>query len=151
MGGAIGQIGNTVGGLGRYGALANSGVHLKLTDEMKKLIGDILSHGDDRAAFKAILLATVEHVSKKPHFNCQLEMNDLWIKLTNLRDDIAKADSGKSSGGGLGGFGGPSGLGGFGGAGGAVGSAMSSLPVSLSPGINLVLGDLLKGLKGKKR
>ena len=156
MGGTMGQIGNMVGGggnlagIGRYASLANSGISLKLTDEMKRTIGAILAHGDDRAAFKAILLATVEHVSKKPHFNCQLEINDLWIKLTNLRDDIAKAEAGRSTGG-AGVFGGSSGLGGIAGVGSTVGSIAGSLPISLSPGITSVLGDVLKGLKSRKR
>lgn len=141
MSGTIGQIGK-IAGVGRYASLAGSGMHMKLSEDVKRIIASILAHGDDRAAFNAILLATVEHVSKKPNFNVQLEMNDLWIKLTNLRDDIGKAPAGSPSGG----FGGSAGLGGPGGIGAAIGST-SGVPL----GIQSVLGNVLKALESRTR
>jgi hypothetical protein len=62
---------------GLLGELKGSGLEL--------LFARILQQGNQRAIFKATLLATVARVSKKPNFNLELEINDLFIKLGNLR------------------------------------------------------------------
>jgi hypothetical protein len=41
---------------------------------------------DQRQAFTAVLLATVAHVNEKPNFNLELEINDLWIHMSVLRN-----------------------------------------------------------------
>ena len=71
MGGVTGNIGGAVKGLG----LGNIGVSLE----------KVLQGRDQRAAFNAILLATVAHGSKKPNFSLELEINDLMVRLGNLR------------------------------------------------------------------
>jgi hypothetical protein len=45
---------------------------------------------DQRAAFTAVLVATAAHVSQKPNFNLELEINDLWVRLGNLRQEQPK-------------------------------------------------------------
>jgi len=49
---------------------------------------------DQRQAFTSVLLATVAHVNQKKNFNLELEINDLWIRLSNLR----QADTGSPLG-----------------------------------------------------
>ena len=44
---------------------------------------------DPRAEFNAVLLATVSHVNKKPNFNFELELNDLWTRLGVLKQEQA--------------------------------------------------------------
>jgi hypothetical protein len=46
---------------------------------------------DPRAQFNAVLLATVAHINEKPNFNFELEMNDLWTRLGNLRQEQGAA------------------------------------------------------------
>ena len=40
---------------------------------------------DQRQAFIAVLVATAAGVGQKPNFNLEVEINDLWIRLGNLR------------------------------------------------------------------
>ncbi|WP_309643999.1 hypothetical protein [Phenylobacterium sp.] len=49
---------------------------------------------DSRKAFIAVLVATASSAGSKPNFNLELEMNDLWTRLQNL-----KTAAGPSSGG----------------------------------------------------
>lgn len=56
----------------------------------KVLVGAALKQ-DTGAAFNAILLATVDRVNGKPNFNLELEINDLLVKLGNLRDPAMPA------------------------------------------------------------
>jgi hypothetical protein len=62
-------------------------------------IGGILSQAvgkpmDQRQAFTSVLLATVAHVNEKPNFNLELEINDLWIHLSVLRNAQQSSGSG---------------------------------------------------------
>ena len=78
MGGVTKRIGNTAGGIVNdlgFGGIGSIGVTLE----------KVLQGGDQRAAFNAILLATVAHGSKKPSFNLEVEINDLMVRLGNLR------------------------------------------------------------------
>ena len=52
---------------------------------------------DPRVQFNALLLTTVSHVSQKPNFNLELEINDLWTRLGVLKQEQAAA---KAPGGG---------------------------------------------------
>ena len=56
----------------------------------KALVGAVLKQ-DTGAAFNAILLATVDRVNTKPTFNLEVEINDLLVKLGNLRDPAMPA------------------------------------------------------------
>ena len=58
---------------------------LQLSPVMQQSLGTIADSGDQRAAFNAVLLATAANVDKKPNFNLELEINDLFIRLGNLR------------------------------------------------------------------
>ena len=69
MGGVIGKIGGT---LNVPGGIASK-------------LGAILEGGDQRDAFNGILLATVAHVNNKSNFNLELEINELLIRVGNLR------------------------------------------------------------------
>jgi hypothetical protein len=69
MGGVIGKIS---GSLNVPGGIASK-------------LGKILEGGDQRDAFNGILLATVAHVNNKSNFNIEVEINDLLIRLSNLR------------------------------------------------------------------
>jgi len=40
---------------------------------------------DSRKAFIAVLVATAANAGSKPNFNLDLEMNDLWTRLQNLK------------------------------------------------------------------
>lgn len=46
---------------------------------------------DPRVQFNALLLTTVSHVSQKPNFNLDLEINDLWTRLSVLKQEQAMA------------------------------------------------------------
>lgn len=76
MGGALGSISAN---------LASVTKGMQLTPIMQQALSQIAQSGDQRAAFNAILLATAANVTKKPNFNLELEINDLWIRLGNLR------------------------------------------------------------------
>lgn len=65
---------------------------MNLPGGIASALAGILGGGDQRRQFIAVLLATAAHIENKPNFNYELEMNDLWIRLGNLR--------GQSSGGG---------------------------------------------------
>jgi hypothetical protein len=67
---------------------------MNLPGGIASALAGILGGGDQRRQFIAVLLATAAHIENKPNFNYELEMNDLWIRLGNLR--------GQSSGGALG-------------------------------------------------
>ena len=45
---------------------------------------------DQRAAFTAILVATASNAAQKPNFNLEVEINDLWTRLGNLRQEKPK-------------------------------------------------------------
>lgn len=51
----------------------------------KILVSSVLRQ-DAGSAFCALLLATVKKVNEKKHFNLEVEINDLLVKLGNLRD-----------------------------------------------------------------
>jgi hypothetical protein len=101
MGGAIGKIGGT----------------LNLPGGIASKLSAILQGGDERDAFNGILLATVAHVNNKPNFNLELEINELLIRLGNLR--------GASSEG--------------------IGGALSQVARGLSENIDKAMGSLIKG------
>jgi hypothetical protein len=69
---------------------------LNLPGLTKGLMGDG-SVKDPRAAFAAILVATAADVGKKPNFNLELEINDLWTRLGNLRQQQQKGIGGALS------------------------------------------------------
>lgn len=73
MGGAISNVSKN----------ALKGLNLSAT--MGQAVQALAVSGDQRAQFNAILMATVATVTKKPNFNLELEINDLWIRLGNLR------------------------------------------------------------------
>lgn len=77
MGGAIGNVSTS---------LASATKGLNVSPIMQAAMGVIADAGDQRAAFNAILLATSATVANKPNFNLELEINDLWIRLGNLRN-----------------------------------------------------------------
>ena len=58
---------------------------LNLSPIMQQAAGAIANSGDQRAAFNAILLATTASVERKPNFNLEVEINDLNVRLGNLR------------------------------------------------------------------
>ena len=64
---------------------------LQLPPQISAVVAKLPAPGstpvDQRKAFSSILLATAAHVSHKPSFNFELEMNDLWTRLTNLRNE----------------------------------------------------------------
>ena len=41
---------------------------------------------DQRHAYVAALTAAAASASQKPNFNIEVEINDLWIALTNIKD-----------------------------------------------------------------
>ncbi|MCC6242916.1 MAG: hypothetical protein IT353_08745 [Gemmatimonadaceae bacterium] len=77
MGGSLGSIKTS---------LASATKGLNVSPIMQAAMGMIADSGDQRAAFNAILLATSATVANKPNFNLELEINDLWIRLGNLRN-----------------------------------------------------------------
>ncbi len=77
MGGALGHIGASL-------ASATKGLN-NISPIMQQALSQIAQSGDQRAAFNAILLATAANATKKPNFNLEVEINDLWIRLGNLR------------------------------------------------------------------
>lgn len=78
MGGVVGSIGKAVGSTAKMGGLTPS-------PQLGAAMGDVIGKSGGRGLFCALLLATVEHVHKKPHFNLELEINDLMIRLGGLR------------------------------------------------------------------
>ena len=53
------------------------------------IMGKLEASPDPRVQFNALLLTTVAHVSQKPNFNLELEINDLWTRLGSLRQEQA--------------------------------------------------------------
>lgn len=49
---------------------------------------------DQRQAFIAIMIATASHAGAKPNFNLELEINDLWTRLNNLKAESQASDAG---------------------------------------------------------
>lgn len=47
--------------------------------------GRLANLTDPRLQFNAVLAATIANANKKPNFNLELEINDLWTRLGNLR------------------------------------------------------------------
>ena len=85
MGGVIKGVSNAAGPVMKG---------LDVSPIIQQAMGQIAQSGDQRAAFKAILLATAASVAKKPSFNLELEMNDLYIRLGNLRGAAQSAGMG---------------------------------------------------------
>jgi hypothetical protein len=83
-----------MGGIGKSIGVVTKG--LNVSPIMQSAFGSIADAGDQRAAFNAIMLATAANALKKPNFNLEVEINDLNVRLGNLR--------GMSSGQGLGGL-----------------------------------------------
>lgn len=55
------------------------------------IMGRLEAAPDPRVQFNALLLTTVSHVSQKPNFNLELEINDLWTRLGVLKQEQAAA------------------------------------------------------------
>lgn len=73
-------------GIGKNLALSKLVGNLGLAPTITQALQTMLQSGDNRAAFIAALTATAANASKKPNFNLELEINDLWTRLGNLRD-----------------------------------------------------------------
>lgn len=82
MGGISKHIGGAIGAI-KPAATVTRGMNL--SPAIQAALDSIAESGDQRAAFNAILLASVTNVAKKPHFNLELEINDLFVRLGNLR------------------------------------------------------------------
>ena len=79
----MGGIVKSVGGVAGTVAQVTRGMHL--SPAIQAALQNIAKSGDQRAAFNGILLASAANVAKKPHFNLELKINDLFVRLGNLR------------------------------------------------------------------
>jgi hypothetical protein len=59
--------------------------NLNLGPDMGRVLQRVFESRDQRKAFIAVLLATSASVAQKPNFNIELELNDLWTRLSLLR------------------------------------------------------------------
>ena len=91
MKGGLGGIGKVIEQLGpgklvdpKIGALVGQAGDLGPAMH-KVLVGSVLKQ-DAGAAYCALLLAAVKKVNEKKNFNLEVEINDLLVKLGNLRD-----------------------------------------------------------------
>lgn len=76
MGGVLKGVNQSVSGV-----IGN----MNLSPGITSALGELALTAGQREKFNAILLATVDHVSKKQNFNLELEINDLLVRLGNLR------------------------------------------------------------------
>jgi hypothetical protein len=54
---------------------------------LSKVLQAVFEVRDQRKTFIAMLAATAASVAQKPNFNLEVELNDLWTRLTVLRGD----------------------------------------------------------------
>jgi hypothetical protein len=65
------------------GKILNSSL---LSESVKGALDTALISGDKRLVYVAVLTAAASRASNKSAFNLEVEMNDLWTSLSNLRD-----------------------------------------------------------------
>lgn len=61
--------------------------NLNLGPDMARVLQRVFETRDQRKAFIAVLLATSASVAQKPNFNIEVELNDLWTRLSVLRPE----------------------------------------------------------------
>ncbi len=61
--------------------------NLNLGPDMARVLQRVFETRDQRKAFIAVLLATSASVAQKPNFNIEVELNDLWTRLSVLRSE----------------------------------------------------------------
>ena len=82
----MGGITKAIGGVGGVSNSVSSVMRgMDISSAMQAALHGIAESGDQRAAFNGILLASAANVMKKPNFNLEVEINDLMIRLGNLR------------------------------------------------------------------
>ena len=77
-------MGRAMGFLGNIGKQLGGSITRILTGPQMDAFQNALVT-DHRKAFVTILMAAAADASKKPNFNLELEMNDLWTSLTVLK------------------------------------------------------------------
>ena len=65
------------------GSILNNGM---LSEALKTALTGALNAGDKRLVYVALLTAAASRAGNKTAFNLEVEMNDLWTSLSNLRD-----------------------------------------------------------------